>query len=379
MVFTWDPSLETHLDEVDAQHRRLVELINALGQAIADGGEGAPPDLAVLHEQLTAYAARHFADEERLMAAEGIDERHRARHKRQHRDFRAYVRAAQQTGEGGSAEQARSLMTYLVHWLTYHILEVDQSLARQLHAVRAGATAAAAFEAEHEGRSGASGLLLRSVGELLDLLSARNRELVDVARTLEQRVAQRTEELTAANRELRAMFERVEHMAMTDALTGLPNRRYAMDHLARAWSTAARYERDVACLLVDADHFKQVNDSFRHEAGDAVLIHLARSLRAAVREGDQVCRLGGDEFLVLCPETTLEGALAVGERVRAQVAAQRVEVAASAWTGTVTVSVGAAARHGGMGGAEELLRAADAALFEAKRGGRNRVAAARPG
>ncbi len=182
------------------------------------------------------------------------------------------------------------------------------------------------------------------------------------------------EALVAAREEMRGLAARAEHLAMTDVLTGLPNRRYAISRLGAAWAGAVRHKRELGCLLVDADGFKKVNDAWGHEAGDAVLVALAQTLRCAVREGDEVCRLGGDEFLVLCPETGLDGTLKLGERLRAAVAALSVEVPGGAWPGSV--SVGAAAWRSGMADPDELLRAADAGMLEAKRRGRNAVAVA---
>jgi diguanylate cyclase (GGDEF)-like protein/hemerythrin-like metal-binding protein len=372
-VFPWSPSFETDVGTVDAQHRHLVELINGLGTLLAEGGEVPAPALERTIEELRAYASYHFLEEETLMVEAQVDRRHQERQHREHGAFRAYVAAALEAGGTGAGEPTR-LLTYLVHWLTYHILGADQALGRQVHAIRAGTPPAQAFEREGQSEDPVSRLLLGSVSELFVLLSSRNRELTELNRNLERRVLDRTQALSAANDELLETMAKVERMAMTDSLTELPNRRHAMTWLAGTWANAVRHGRPLSCLLVDADDFKQVNDSSGHEAGDRVLVQLARALRAGAREGDEVCRLGGDEFLVICPETTLEGALALGERLRAAVSGQRVEVEGGAWSGSV--SVGAATMREGMESFDELLRAADAAVYQAKRSGRNRVAAA---
>jgi hemerythrin len=375
-VFPWSPSFETNVGEVDAQHRRLVELINGLGALLVEGGEVPPPVLARTIEDLRAYACYHFDEEERLMEQAGVDPRYQEGHRREHQLFREYVAAAIGSGATGGGE-ATPLLTYLVHWLTYHILGADQGLVRQINAIRAGTSPAEALAREGSRDDPVSRLLLRSVGELFALLSGRNRELMELNRTLERRVGERTQALTEANDELLATMARVERMAMTDSLTELPNRRHAMTWLAGAWAAAARHGRPLSCLLIDADGFKQVNDTTGHEAGDRVLVQLARVLRAGARESDEVCRLGGDEFLVICPETPLEGALSLGERMRAAVAGLRVELEGGrVWSGSI--SVGAAAMREGMKSFEELLGAADAGVYEAKRQGRNRVAAVAP-
>jgi diguanylate cyclase (GGDEF)-like protein len=202
----------------------------------------------------------------------------------------------------------------------------------------------------------------------------RNRELVELAQSLEARVVERTQALSGANAELQHLVRRVEHMALTDFLTGLPNRRHAMERMAAARAAAVRHGQPLACMLIDADGFKQVNDAHGHEAGDGVLKALAARIRESVRAEDDACRLGGDEFLVVCPQTPLDGAVRVAERVREAVAGLNVPAGAGAWRGSV--SVGVAALTPAMLDFEALMRAADEAVYLAKRRGRNCVAVA---
>jgi diguanylate cyclase (GGDEF)-like protein/hemerythrin-like metal-binding protein len=373
-AFTWDESFETHLGAVDSQHHRLVDLINDLGNLLADPAGPPPAELTRVHGELVAYAGYHFAEEERLMAEAEVDGRHRWSHQREHREFRRHVLAVASAEVEPSGAQERYLLTFLVHWLSYHILGVDQAMARQIQAIDSGLSPAQAFDREVEGQDKASRLLLGSVGALFEVLADRNQELLVLSQSLDKRVRERTGALESANGELRDLVAKVERMARTDSLTGLPNRLHAMSRLSSAFAAAVRHGRALGCLLVDSDDFKQVNDTAGHEAGDTVLKSVAEALRGAVREGDEVCRLGGDEFLVVCPETTLEGALSLGERLRAAVAGLRVEVPGGEWKGSI--SVGAATLLPTMERYEDLYRAADAAVYAAKRRGRNCVAGA---
>jgi diguanylate cyclase (GGDEF)-like protein/hemerythrin-like metal-binding protein len=375
-AFAWDESFETNVGDVDAQHHKLVELINGLGEILVSPAGSQPAAWDGTRAELRAYAAYHFAEEERLMEEEAVDARHAEPHRREHGSFRETVAQLGEPPSQSAPGRERELLDYLVHWLTYHILGRDQSMARQIRAIRNGQSPAQAFEGERRAPDQASRLLLRSVGALLEVLSTRNRDLAGLNRVLEERVAERTRALSAANDELRELVATVERMAMTDSLTGLPNRRYAMTRLASAWATAGRHERGLACLLADADGLKGVNDAFGHEAGDAVLMALGETLRGAARAGDEVCRLGGDEFLVVCPETRLEGAMQLGERLRAAVARMRVEFAGGAWNGSISVGVGSLESRAA--DVDALLRAADAGVYEAKRRGRNCVAVAPP-
>jgi hemerythrin len=128
----------------------------------------------------------------------------------------------------------------------------------------------------------------------------------------------------------------------------------------------------LACLMIDADGFKVINDTHGHDAGDAVLRALSAQLQHAVRTDDIVCRLGGDEFLIICTGTPLSGALKLAEAVRSEVAALRVPAGAGVWRGSI--SIGVAARTDAMKGVDDLMKEADLGLYAAKRNGRNCVA-----
>lgn len=169
-------------------------------------------------------------------------------------------------------------------------------------------------------------------------------------------------------------FGRVRDTAQRDPLTGLPNRlafERAIDYERLRFD---RYRHPVALIVIDVDHFKAVNDTHGHEAGDSVLRAIADCLRTGVREIDTLARFGGEEFVLLMPETALPAAAEVAERIRATVEAERVD-----WRGTripVRVSIGASACPDCVTDPEELLRSADAALYQAKHEGRNRVVTA---
>ncbi|MDO9354038.1 MAG: diguanylate cyclase [Solirubrobacteraceae bacterium] len=160
-----------------------------------------------------------------------------------------------------------------------------------------------------------------------------------------------------------------EQRASTDALTGLPNRRAVQDTLARMVSQASRSVQPLAAITIDLDRFKDINDRFGHETGDAVLAHAASLLREGVRSSDFCGRLGGEEFLVLAPDTGVRGAVDLAEKLRA--ALQREPVAGL--DRDVTASFGIAVLPDHAGGGEVLMRLSDRALYTAKSLGRNRV------
>lgn len=170
-------------------------------------------------------------------------------------------------------------------------------------------------------------------------------------------------DLAVANRKL-------QEAAYTDVLTGLPNRRYGMGKLETEWNVPG-LQAPLACLLLDVDHFKSINDTYGHDAGDVVLKQIAAVLRSQTRGGETMCRWGGEEFLLLCPATDEAGAECAAQRLRTAVEAHQVEF--GGLTVKVTVSVGVAVRAPEMKQPDDLLKLADRGVYTAKRTGRNRV------
>jgi two-component system cell cycle response regulator len=174
---------------------------------------------------------------------------------------------------------------------------------------------------------------------------------------------------------LRQNLQASIEMAVIDPLTGLNNRRYLESHLASLIDQAAERQRPLSLMVLDIDHFKQVNDSHGHDAGDAVLKGFADRVKAAVRGVDLMCRLGGEEFVVVMPDTTLAFASRVAERIREAVESGPFEIGADGRSIPITVSIGLADR-GEEVDADSLFRRADQALYRSKNAGRNRVSVA---
>jgi two-component system cell cycle response regulator len=172
-------------------------------------------------------------------------------------------------------------------------------------------------------------------------------------------------------------YQRSLALALTDGLTGLYNRRYFEAHLESTIARARTSGNEVSILMLDLDHFKRINDTHGHAVGDHVLKAVARLLSNGTREVDLVARIGGEEFVVVMPDSTDGIGLKVAERLRRAIASNPVETPPPAGAISVTVSVGVAVVEPGESGSEALRRADDA-LYGAKSQGRNRVAPARP-
>jgi two-component system cell cycle response regulator len=164
-------------------------------------------------------------------------------------------------------------------------------------------------------------------------------------------------------------------MAITDALTGLYNRRYMENHLATLIDQAASRGKPLAVLVLDIDHFKSVNDTYGHDAGDDVLREFALRMRKSIRGLDLACRYGGEEFVVVMPETDMSVAAAVAERLRRRIASEPFSIQQGTGSIEVTISVGIATLDQRSENGANILKRADQALYRAKRDGRNRVVA----
>ena len=174
---------------------------------------------------------------------------------------------------------------------------------------------------------------------------------------------------------LRTNLDQSLEAAVTDQLTGLHNRRYMTGQLDALVARAVRGGEPVAALLLDIDLFKKINDNFGHDAGDEVLREFAVRLASNVRAIDIPCRYGGEEFVIIMPETSLETGERIAERIRMHVAGSPFRVTNGREVLNVTISIGVAATLGAGDTPDALLKRADEALYEAKARGRNRVIA----
>jgi two-component system cell cycle response regulator len=177
------------------------------------------------------------------------------------------------------------------------------------------------------------------------------------------------------NDHLRASVTQTIEMAVTDGLTGLHNRRYLDSHLNTLFDRAVSRRRPLSLMITDLDRFKAINDTHGHDGGDDVLREFARRLRKNVRGIDLACRFGGEEFVVVMPDTDPAIAEKVAERIRAEIEQTPFQIGKDGKSISVTVSVGVSSVLRGPDTVEDLMKRADVALYEAKTGGRNRVVA----
>jgi diguanylate cyclase (GGDEF)-like protein/PAS domain S-box-containing protein len=192
-------------------------------------------------------------------------------------------------------------------------------------------------------------------------------------RQAEAELQKTKEELEKANLELKSAFEHEQHLAQTDALTGINNRRYLFKLATHEFDIARRYGQPLSVVMFDLDHFKEVNDTFGHILGDRMLEHVAKFANTQLRDVDLIGRYGGEEFLIILPMTEARQALLLAERIRSGVEDLRVETEKGPVSVTLSVGISEIFRVPMDSSIDDIIRRADDALYAAKQAGRNRT------
>ena len=245
----------------------------------------------------------------------------------------------------------------------------SQARLRQALSIDRDATSALSLELVHRGKERLVTTAWRFFGLERPYIggvgreAASSSELVDQVEVLRRRYHESVSQLAS-------LTGRLRELAMIDSLTGVLNRRAFLDHADGEWVRHRRHNHSLSCAMVDVDGFKKINDTYGHAAGDAVLQHIGALMRATLRASDLPARLGGDEFVALMPETNIEGAWSLGDRLLARVLQRPLQVLDQTLPATLSIGVASAE---GCNNLEELLAKADQALYRAKKEGRARV------
>jgi diguanylate cyclase (GGDEF)-like protein len=246
--------------------------------------------------------------------------------------------------------------------------DASQARLRQALSIDRDSTAALALELVHRGKERLFSTSYRFFSLERPYLGAVGRESAPSELVGQVEILRRRYHESVA--QLASLTGRLRELAMIDSLTGVLNRRAFIDHADGEWVRHRRHNHSLACAMVDVDGFKKINDTWGHAAGDAVLQHIGTLLRATLRASDLPARLGGDEFVALMPETALDGALSLADRLLARVQQGPLHVLDQHLACTLSIGVATAA---GCDTLDQLLAKADGALYRAKNEGRARV------
>ena len=362
--FEWDQDFILDIEDIDQQHYALVETINKSLQLSLSNEEIQLHKIKDIHDHLLNYTVDHFKTEEALMKTSRIDFRHLKEHVMVHREFITRVKAFfEDLNKLKNPAALSQVNEFLIRWLAYHILNMDKGMARQIKLiVEGGLSPKDAYEKEVDYVETSTEPLLKALRALFNLVSQKNKELERKNQELEKKVILRTQALEMAN-------QRLERISMEDELTKLPNRRYVMQMLDDQISYFSRYQTPFSILFVDVDKFKTVNDTYGHDYGDQVLIWIGAYLKNNSRKSDKACRLGGDEFTIICPNTRLDEAMVLAKKLNQTCKTIAKTDGLGFWD--PSISIGVTMMDDQIKSASDLLKKADEAMYEAKKvGGR---------
>jgi len=363
--FNWNNNYETGLVEVDVQHKKLVNIINEYSSLLSTNST-TKNDIDATLKKLVDYTKLHFCDEEALMMNANIDSRHLLPHKKLHDDVINEISLLMSEALIDTPSAKTHILDLIIHWLAYHILGTDMNMARQVAAIKSGVSAKDAYDTEERNKDKSTEPLLDALNGLFSQVSLRNKELRELNESLENKIALRTTQLMDANKHF-------ETLSLTDSLTGMSNRRHAMKQLSLLWDESISNVKPLACLMIDVDYFKSINDTYGHDVGDLFLVKLSEQLKYSIRNDDMACRLGGDEFFIICPNTDLKGALNLAEHINSKVSSLVIETQHKPMH--VSISVGVGVNIADMNNFEALIKVADESVYLAKGSGRGCVRA----
>ncbi len=368
-VFPWNKNFETGYDTIDEQHKILVGLLNELAKTLIGEGE---IKVNKAFEALADYATLHFHSEEAVwLEYFGGNDAWFSAHKRVHDSFLPEVIKIKEKDAGKSLYDAvESIVKFLIHWLAFHIIDIDKRMSLAVGAIKSGASIDKAKLLADEKMSGAMRVLTESVLDMYEKLSAKT---IALMRERQARV-KAEKELQEANMALLAdiservrLEEELKKLATTDKLTQAYNRTKFDEIITNELKRVERYHKMLSILMLDIDNFKAVNDTHGHIVGDSVLRALAGILRSNKRDIDHLVRWGGEEFMIVAPETDIEGAKILAERLRTAIEDHQFDTA-----GRITVSLGVA-QFRQDDSEDSFIKRADDALYKAKTTGRNKL------
>lgn len=363
-VFVWSKEFETDFDKIDTEHKYLVEIINSLGKRLSQANPTFK-ELEPIFNELFDYTKYHFKNEEALMEQIKIDSRHTKEHISAHKAFITEVTSQyERIDKRNIKESAKELLDFLVQWLTFHILGMDKNLTTQIKLIESGYTSESAFNELNGLNHEQLDTLVKSFNGVFGVLMKYNEELLMLKKSLEEKVQERTAELEEANKKL-------EYMAMTDQLTGLANRHKTMPKLDKYWNEFIKNGSIFSVIMIDLDNFKTINDRYGHDVGDDVLKTFSQTLKFSIRTDDLACRLGGDEFFIICPNTNKDGVKKLANKIHKNIENSYIDLSDKKLKYSSSMGVATVTKE--MKRKEDLLKASDNAVYQAKKLGKNQI------
>ncbi|MBF0383674.1 MAG: bacteriohemerythrin [Magnetococcales bacterium] len=361
-VFPWNDNFSIGIEQIDNQHKNLVDLINELTATLIQNDE---MELTRVFDELATYAEYHFADEEKIWEKFFDDDKWLQSHSKSHKSFLPQIiKMKEELIDLPLSVIIEKIIKFLIRWLAFHIIDNDKRMATVISYMEGGKSLKNAKKQAKEDMSGATGLLIETMLTMYDGLSSRTLDL------LRERL-----ERIKAEKKLQEAYSKLEELATTDQLTGLFNRRHFDQIFEQEFRRAMRNKNAITFMMFDVDHFKKLNDRYGHIGGDVALKKIGTLLKQLCRRpGDFAFRLGGEEFGIITLEQSYDDAKEFAENLRTNIEDLGVPNVDSAVVDHMTVSIGLITKKPEQNDNPDLfMRTADDRLYMAKEQGRNQV------
>lgn len=366
-VFPWNENFETGIAPIDEQHKILIAMLNELASTLANDDS---IEINRVFKELTEYAEFHFECEEAIWIEYLGNDSWLSSHQLNHSTFLPRITELKdKKTDKYQSEVIESIILFLIRWLAFHILDSDKRMAFFIENIHKGMSFDEAKIAAERKMGGSFKVLVETIMSMYDSLSSRTLTLMresNYRRKIEN-------ELHIANKKLRQANARLESLSITDALTGLHNRRHLKSVFLREIKRARREKFSLALLIIDIDFFKKINDHYGHTEGDRILVQVSETLRKnCQRPNDYAFRLGGEEFCVITSSLCLQDTIKFAEIFRTAVESLKIPLEPDTTTQCLTVSIGSCTRTPGETDTiDSYMSIADKNLYQAKASGRN--------
>ncbi|MDC8446659.1 MAG: GGDEF domain-containing protein [Nitrosomonas sp.] len=366
-VFPWNENFETGIAPIDEQHKILIAMLNELASTLANDDS---IEINRVFKELTEYAEFHFEYEEAIWIEYLGNDSWLSSHQLNHSTFLPRITELKdKKTDKYQSEVIESIILFLIRWLAFHILDSDKRMAFFIENIHKGMSFDEAKIAAERKMGGSFKVLVETIMSMYDSLSSRTLTLMresNYRRKIEN-------ELHIANKKLRQANARLESLSITDALTGLHNRRHLKSVFLREIKRARREKFSLALLIIDIDFFKKINDHYGHTEGDRILVQVSETLRKnCQRPNDYAFRLGGEEFCVITSSLCLQDTIKFAEIFRTAVENLKIPLEPDTTTQCLTVSIGSCTRMPGETDTiDSYMSIADKNLYQAKASGRN--------
>lgn len=357
----WQQNFSTGHPLIDAQHYKLIEMIDYMQHKIDldDNVQNALLLDSIL--KFNKHIKKHFNTEESLMKIYSVDIRHCESHIEQHRDFENEISYYMNNFKNGNTKKdIEEMIVFALKWIEFHILTSDFELMSQIDYISTeGYQPSAAFNLINDQCD------LNSY-QYSNSLKAIYHQQFKRKIMLENEIYNLLKQLKGKDKKINSLKEQLNNAMFLDILTGLPNRRYALEELGKLTHEWKRYGTVFSVLFIDVDNFKSVNDKYGHDYGDMLLQWLSIFLEKNTRKNDIVCRLSGDEFIILCPHTDTSSALKIGQHLNKKCTHSSQNISLY-WKPSLSIGVATVSKNYSTPSA--ILKQADAAMYISKKNG----------